>query len=97
MELCSVIYFRVGYSSSDFPSEAQWEAKMLLEKSSSLKSPSVAMHLAGSKKIQQALAEEGVLRKVYAKRCDRDAKSICRFVLFRRREKHAKNNPTRII
>ena len=62
-ELCSVIYFRAGYSSSDFPSDAQWEAKMLLEKSSSLKSPSVAMHLAGSKKIQQALAEEGVLEK----------------------------------
>ena len=62
-QLCSVIYFRAGYSPSDFPSEAQWEAKMLLEKSSSLKSPSVAMHLAGSKKIQQALAEEGVLEK----------------------------------
>ena len=61
--LCSVIYFRAGYSPSDFPSEAQWEAKMMLEKSSSLKSPSVAMHLAGSKKIQQALAEEGVLEK----------------------------------
>jgi len=62
-KLCSVVYFRAGYAPNDFPSEVQWDAKMLLEKSSSLKSPSVAMHLAGSKKIQQALAEEGVLEK----------------------------------
>ena len=37
---------------------------MLLERSFAIKCPNVAYHLAGSKKIQQVLSEDGVLEKL---------------------------------
>jgi len=59
----SVVYFRAGYSPEDHPSEAEWEARLLIEKSMAIKCPNIALHLTGSKKIQQALAEEGALER----------------------------------
>ena len=58
-----LVYFRAGYTPNDYPTDAEWSARMLIEKSNALKSPSVAMHLAGSKKVQQKLAEAGVLER----------------------------------
>jgi len=58
-----LVYFRAGYTPTDYPTQGEWDARLLIEKSNALKSPSVAMHLAGSKKIQQKLAEAGVLEK----------------------------------
>jgi len=58
-----LVYFRAGYTPTDYPTQGEWDARLLIEKSDALKSPSVAMHLAGSKKIQQKLAEAGVLEK----------------------------------
>ncbi|XP_010550964.1 PREDICTED: glutathione synthetase, chloroplastic [Tarenaya hassleriana] len=59
----SVVYFRSGYSPTDYPSEAEWSARTLIEQSSAVKCPSIAYHLTGTKKIQQELAKPGVLER----------------------------------
>ena len=51
-----MVYFRAGYTPNDFPSEAEWDARTLIERSMAVKCPSVAQHLAGTKKVQQVLA-----------------------------------------
>eukprot|EP00411_Alexandrium_monilatum_P010516 CAMPEP_0175315674 /NCGR_PEP_ID=MMETSP0093-20121207/69018_1 /TAXON_ID=311494 /ORGANISM="Alexandrium monilatum, Strain CCMP3105" /LENGTH=460 /DNA_ID=CAMNT_0016612413 /DNA_START=1 /DNA_END=1381 /DNA_ORIENTATION=+ len=55
----SVAYFRAGYGPDDYPTEAEWEARELLEQSLAIKCPSVDYQLVGTKKVQQALARPG--------------------------------------
>ncbi|XP_047310495.1 glutathione synthetase, chloroplastic [Impatiens glandulifera] len=62
-EAISVIYFRAGYAPTDYPSESEWKARLLMEQSSAIKCPSVSYHLAGTKKVQQELAKPGVLER----------------------------------
>uniref|UniRef100_A0A6M2DUC9 Glutathione synthetase n=1 Tax=Xenopsylla cheopis TaxID=163159 RepID=A0A6M2DUC9_XENCH len=57
----SVVYFRAGYEPGHYPSENEWSARKLIEKSRAIKCPSIQYHLAGTKKVQQALAKPGVL------------------------------------
>ncbi|ESK94841.1 glutathione synthetase [Moniliophthora roreri MCA 2997] len=57
----SVIYFRATYTPADFPDEKHYAARFLLEKSRAIKCPSIPLQLAGSKKVQQVLAEPGIL------------------------------------
>lgn len=52
----SVLYFRAGYSPSDYSGKADWDARLHLERSTAVKCPTILTHLAGSKKIQQVLA-----------------------------------------
>ena len=59
----SVVYFRAGYSPEDHPTEKEWDARLLIERSLAIKCPTIAYHLAGCKKIQQVLAEPGVLEQ----------------------------------
>ncbi|CAI0391999.1 unnamed protein product [Linum tenue] len=59
----AVIYFRAGYAPTDYPSEAEWRARLLMEHSSAIKCPSISYHLTGTKKIQQELAKPNVLEK----------------------------------
>jgi len=59
----SVVYFRAGYTPNDYPGEAEWTARGLLERSLAIKCPSIAQHLAGTKKVQQALAVTGELER----------------------------------
>jgi len=59
----SLAYFRAGYTPMDYPTEKEWEARRIIEQSSAAKCPTVAMQLAGSKKVQQDLARPGVLEK----------------------------------
>lgn len=59
----SVVYFRAGYTPEDHPSEKEWDARLLIEKSFAIKCPTIAYHLAGSKKVQQVLADPGVLER----------------------------------
>ncbi|WOL04530.1 glutathione synthetase, chloroplastic [Canna indica] len=59
----AVVYFRAGYSPNDYPSEAEWEARLLIEKSSAIKCPSISYHLVGTKKIQQELSKPNVLER----------------------------------
>ncbi|KAG6478232.1 hypothetical protein ZIOFF_061667 [Zingiber officinale] len=59
----AVVYFRAGYTPNDYPSEAEWGARLLIEKSSAIKCPSISYHLVGTKKIQQELAKPNVLER----------------------------------
>uniref|UniRef100_A0A453K115 Glutathione synthetase n=1 Tax=Aegilops tauschii subsp. strangulata TaxID=200361 RepID=A0A453K115_AEGTS len=59
----TVVYFRAGYTPNDYPSEAEWSARLLMEQSSAVKCPSISYHLVGTKKIQQELAKPNVLER----------------------------------
>ncbi|CAL4892672.1 unnamed protein product [Urochloa decumbens] len=59
----ALVYFRAGYSPNDYPSEAEWRARTLIERSSAIKCPSISYHLVGTKKVQQELAKENVLER----------------------------------
>jgi glutathione synthase len=58
----SVAYFRAGYGPKDYPTDSEWSARLLVEKSLAIKCPSIAYQLAGTKKIQQIVADQAVLR-----------------------------------
>ena len=55
----TTLYFRAGYSPSEYASPNAWEARLHLERSAAIKCPSILTHLAGSKKVQQILATPG--------------------------------------
>ncbi len=59
----AVVYFRCGYSPDQYPSAdgCEWEARLTIERSRAIKCPSIAYHLAGTKKVQQILTHPGVL------------------------------------
>ncbi|CAN4111192.1 unnamed protein product [Withania somnifera] len=59
----AVIYFRAGYAPSDYHSESEWKARLLMEQSRAVKCPSISYHLAGTKKIQQELAKPNILER----------------------------------
>lgn len=60
----SVVYFRAGYSPADYPGAAQWATRLLLERSLAIKCPTVALQLAGAKKVQQVLCEPNLLESL---------------------------------
>lgn len=64
----SVVYFRAGYSPDDYLGEAEWEARLLLERSLAIKCPSVDYQLVGAKKVQQALAHPGAVERFVGSR-----------------------------
>lgn len=49
----AVVYYRSGYTPADYPSEQEWQARLMAELSHAIKCPNAAWHLAGTKKIQQ--------------------------------------------
>ena len=57
----STVYFRAGYTPADFPTQTQFDTRLLLERSRAIKCPSIQLQLAGGKKIQQVLTIPGVL------------------------------------
>ncbi|CAD6267678.1 unnamed protein product [Miscanthus lutarioriparius] len=59
----AVVYYRAGYTPNDYPSEAEWSARLMMEQSSAVKCPSISYHLVGTKKIQQELAKPSVLER----------------------------------
>ncbi|XP_024545766.1 glutathione synthetase, chloroplastic isoform X1 [Selaginella moellendorffii] len=71
----AVIYYRSGYAPTDYPSEREWHARLLLERSSAIKCPSISYHLAGTKKVQQELAKPNVLERFVQ---DKNAAKIIR-------------------
>lgn len=58
-----VVYYRSGYSPDDYITDSDWDARLLMERSTAIKCPSIAYHLVGAKKIQQELAKPGVLER----------------------------------
>lgn len=57
----AVIYFRAGYEPNHYHSQNEWDARLMIERSKAIKSPTIQYHLAGTKKVQQELAKPGVL------------------------------------
>ena len=51
----ALTYFRSGYTPVDYPSDAEWDTLLRVERSLSIKCPAVGYHLAGTKKVQQLL------------------------------------------
>ncbi|KAK4548498.1 hypothetical protein LTR36_009408 [Oleoguttula mirabilis] len=52
----TVVYFRAGYSPSEYESQKDWDARVQIERSTAIKCPSILTQLAGTKKVQQVLA-----------------------------------------
>ncbi|CAO3701095.1 hypothetical protein CU097_013523 [Rhizopus azygosporus] len=63
----AVTYFRAGYGPEDYPTQKQWDARLLIERSLSIKCPTIAYQLVGSKKIQQVLSTPGCLERYVTK------------------------------
>jgi glutathione synthase len=59
----SVVYFRAGYEPGHYHSQNEWSARLMIERSSAIKCPSIHYHLAGTKKVQQALEKKGILNR----------------------------------
>lgn len=59
----STIYFRAGYTPTDYPTPAHYATRYLLESSAAIKCPSVQLQLAGGKKVQEVLTQPGVLEQ----------------------------------
>lgn len=59
----SVVYFRAGYEPAHYHSQNEWDARLLIERSAAIKSPTIHYQLAGTKKVQQALAKPGILKR----------------------------------
>jgi len=58
-----VVYMRCGYHPDQYPTEKEWDARLMMERSLAIKSPSIHYHLAGTKKVQQELAKPGMVEK----------------------------------
>lgn len=57
----STVYFRAGYTPTDYPTPAHYDTRFLLESSSAIQCPSIQLQLAGGKKVQEVLTKPGVL------------------------------------
>lgn len=57
----ALVYYRAAYTPADYTSSAEWDTRVLLERATAIKCPSMALQLAGAKKVQQVLAAPGVL------------------------------------
>jgi len=51
-----VAYYRSGYKPEDYPTEKEWEARLIVERSTAIKSPNINYQLVGTKKMQQVLS-----------------------------------------
>ncbi|KAK9469690.1 hypothetical protein V1512DRAFT_219063 [Lipomyces arxii] len=67
----AVVYYRAGYTPVDYPTPETWQARKTMELSNAIKCPTLATHFAGSKKVQQVLAEDSVLARFIPSESDR--------------------------
>ncbi|XP_032827101.1 glutathione synthetase isoform X1 [Petromyzon marinus] len=59
----AVVYYRSGYTPNNYSGPKDWEARELLDRSRAITCPDIATHLAGTKKVQQVLAQPGVVER----------------------------------
>lgn len=57
----AVVYYRAGYTPRDYPTPTHYATRELLDRSRAINCPSIALQLAGGKKIQQVITNPGVL------------------------------------
>jgi glutathione synthase len=75
----SVLYFHCAYCPEHFLNEADWENRRLIELSRAIKAPSLLVHLAGTKKVQQVLSDPGELSRFLSQ----DEVDLCSSVFAR--------------
>uniref|UniRef100_A0A914C710 Glutathione synthetase n=1 Tax=Acrobeloides nanus TaxID=290746 RepID=A0A914C710_9BILA len=61
----AIVYFRAGYSPCHYPTEAEWEVRLMMERSTAVKCPWIGLQLANTKKVQQMLAAPGVIEHFF--------------------------------
>lgn len=59
----SVVYYRAGYAPTDYITDDHYRVRFKLQASRAINCPTLALQLAGGKKVQQVLAEPGVLER----------------------------------
>lgn len=59
----STVYFRAGYTPNDYPTLGHFSTRFLLERSRAINCPSIALQLAGGKKVQEVLTKPGMLER----------------------------------
>ncbi|KAF8511005.1 hypothetical protein BU17DRAFT_77590 [Hysterangium stoloniferum] len=59
----SVVYFRAGYAPTDYPTPDHYNTRFKLNSSRAIQCPSIALQLAGGKKVQEVLSQTGVAEK----------------------------------
>lgn len=74
----STIYFRAGYTPTDYPTPRHYATRFLLERARATSCPSIPLQLAGGKKVQQVLARPGVLERFLAGADRADARAALR-------------------
>ncbi|KAL0118034.1 hypothetical protein PUN28_009015 [Cardiocondyla obscurior] len=57
----AVVYYRSGYEPGQYPTQKEWDVRLLVERSLAIKCPSIQYHLAGTKKVQQTLAKSDII------------------------------------
>lgn len=72
----STIYFRAGYTPTDYPTPAHYTTRFTLEKSLAIKCPTIPLQLAGGKKVQGVLTRSGELERFFGKEQGEDVKEI---------------------
>jgi glutathione synthase len=75
--IATLVYYRAGYGPDDYPSEAEWDARALIECTSAVKCPSIAAQLVGTKKIQQVLDLPGEVERFIKVQTDADLIRSC--------------------
>jgi glutathione synthase len=64
------VYFRAGYVPAHFPTEVEWRAREMLERSTAIKCPWLGLQLANTKKVQQVLAGAGIVERFVPRHAD---------------------------
>lgn len=59
----STVYFRAGYTPSDYPTSKHFETRFTIERSRAIKCPTIPLQLAGGKKVQEFLSRPGVVEQ----------------------------------
>ncbi|XP_065676427.1 glutathione synthetase-like [Hydra vulgaris] len=59
----ALFYFRATYTPNDYTSPECWEARLMIERSTAAKCPSMAENLIGTKKVQQVFAKPGMVER----------------------------------
>lgn len=68
----AVVYYRTAYAPQQMDAKS-WEVRLRIELSRAIKCPSVQYHLAGTKKVQQVLAQPDVLGRFFTNKVIADS------------------------
>jgi glutathione synthase len=72
----SVVYFRSAYTPTDLPTQKHWDMRTLIEKSRAIKCPTLALQLAGGKRVQEILTRPGMLARFLPEVLSEDLKEL---------------------